>query len=151
MRNDVRVLIGADIAGFDMKEEVLAILDSKGYNITDVQGSNSKFSDFSDVAELLAEGIQKGEYDRGILICGTGCGMCIAANKFRGVRAGIAYDVFPAVLASADNNTNVLCTGAWVVESAAKCAKMLEAWLLVQYSGRDTEGMGRLAKIEAES
>ena len=150
MRLGIKVIIGADISGHDMKEEVVAILKAKGYDITDVGTSGPDYGDFSDAVELVAKGIQSGEYKRGILICGTGCGMCVAANKFHGVRAGLAYDVFPAALASADNNTNVLCTGAWVVESAEKCAKMIETWLLVQYTGRDVEGMARAARIEAE-
>lgn len=150
MRLGIKVIIGADISGHDMKEEVVAILKSKGYDITDVGTSGPDSGDFSDAVEPVAKGIQSGVYQRGILICGTGCGMCVAANKFHGVRAGLAYDVFPAALASADNNTNVLCTGAWVVESPAKCAKMIETWLLVQYTGRDVEGMARAARIEAE-
>jgi len=148
LRLGIKVIMGCDIAAHDMKEEVIAILRKKGYDVTDVGTSGPDHGDFSDAAELVANGIQSGEYQRGVLICGTGIGMCIAANKFHGVRAALAYDVFPAALASADNNTNVLCTGAWVMESAEKCAKMIETWLLVQYTGRDVEGMERASVIE---
>lgn len=143
-----RVILGCDIAAHDMKEEVLRILLQKGYDVTDVGTSGPEKGNFSDAAEIVAKGIQSGEYQKGVLICGTGIGMCIAANKFKGIRAGLAYDIFPAVLASADNNTNVLCTGAWIMPSAEQCAKMIETWLLVQYTGRDVEGMARAAQIE---
>lgn len=151
MRLGYRIILGCDIAAHDLKEEVLVILQGKGYDVTDAGTSGPDSGDFSDAAELVASGIQSGAYQRGVLICGTGIGMCIAANKFKGVRAGLAYDVFPAALASADNNTNVLCTGAWVVPSAAHCTKMIETWLLVQYTGRDTEGMARAEAIEAQN
>lgn len=150
MRLGCKVIIGADIAGHDMKEAVVRILRDKGYDVTDTNTSGPESGDFSDAAELVATGIQKGDYQKGVLICGTGIGMCIAANKFHGIRAGLAYDVFPAVLAAADNNTNVLCTGAWVIPTPEKCAKMIETWLLVKYTGRDVEGMRRADIIEAQ-
>lgn len=149
MRYEVKVILGCDIAAHDLKEEVLEILLKKGFDVTDVGTSGPDKGDFSDAAEIVATGIQRGEYQRGVLLCGTGIGMAIAANKFSGVRACVAYEVFPAVLAAADNNTNVLCSGAWCVESAKKCADMIAAWLLVQYTGRDVEGMKRAAAIEA--
>jgi len=150
MRRDQKIIMGCDIAAHDMKEEVIAILREKGYNITDAGNSGPDKGDFSDAAEIVAKGIQSGEYEKGILICGTGIGICMAANKFKGIRACTAYEICPAVLAAADNNTNVLCTGAWVQPSADLCAKMVAAWLLVEYTGRDVEGMARTAKIEAE-
>jgi ribose 5-phosphate isomerase B len=150
VRLDLKVIIGCDITAHDLKDEIVAILRKKGYEITDADTSGPEHGDFADAAEVVARGIQNGEYQRGILICGTGLGICMAANKFKGIRAGLAYDVFPAVLASADNNTNVLCTGAWVVSDAAHCAKIIEAWLLVKYTGRDAEGMRRIGIIESE-
>lgn len=150
MRRGIKVIIGCDITAHDMVQEVITILRKKGYDITDAGTSGPDCGDFSDAAEIVCRGIQSGEYQRGILICGTGIGMCIAANKFEGVRAGLAYDVLPAGLASADNNTNVLCSGVWLLENLEKCVKMLETWLIVQYTGRDVEGMERAAVIEAQ-
>lgn len=74
----------------------------------------------------------------------------MAVNKFRGVRGALCYDLERAVLAAADNNTNVLCTGGWLMPSATYAVKMIEAWLLVNYTGRDTEGMKRMEIIEKE-
>lgn len=149
MRLGLKAIIGCDITAHDLKEELLEILRKKGYDIDDAGTSGPDSGDFSDAAEIVATGIQQGKYQKGILICGTGIGMAMAANKFKGVRAGLAYDVFPAALAGIDNNTNVLCTGTWVIPSVDVCVKMIETWLLVQYTGRDVEGMERAAKIEA--
>lgn len=151
MRLGYKIMIGSDIAAHDMKNEVYAILQAKGYDIVDANNSGPEHGDFSDAAEKVCTAIQSGEYQKGILMCGTGTGICMAANKFKGIRAGLAYDIFPAALASADNNTNVLCTGAWPMPSAAFCAKMIETWLLVKYTGRDVEGMRRAGEIEANA
>lgn len=150
MRRGVKVIMGCDITAHDLMQEVMEIMRKKGYDVTDAGTSGPDEGDFSDAAEIVCTRIQAGEFQRGVLICGTGIGMCIAANKFKGIRAGLAYDVFPAGLASADNGTNVLCTGTWMQENAEHCVKMIETWLLVQYTGRDTEGMERAAVIEAE-
>lgn len=149
MRRGIKIIMGSDIAAYDFMQEVLEILRKKGYEVEDAGTSGPDSGDFSDAAREVCTRIQNNEFKRGILMCGTGIGICIAANKFKGIRAGLAYDVFPAGLASADNGTNVLCTGAWMQESAEHCARMIETWLLVQYTGRDTEGMERAAFIEA--
>ena len=112
MRLGLKTMIGCDITAHDLKNEVVAILRKKGYEIDDAGTSGPDFGDFSDAAEIVATGIQQGNYQKGILICGTGIGMAVAANKFKGIRAALAYDIFPAALAGIDNNTNVLCTGA---------------------------------------
>lgn len=150
MRPGFKIIMGCDFAAHGLKEEVAEILIKKGYDITDAGTSGPDRGDFSDAAEVVCTGIQRGEYKRGILICGTGTGICMAANKFKGIRAALVYDTFPAVFASLENNTNVICTGAWMMASAAHCVKMIEAWLLVEYAGRDAEGMARAAMIEAE-
>lgn len=149
MRRGIKIMIGCDICAHDLKEELVKAMKEKGYDVTDAGTSSADGGDFSDAAEVVCRGIQSGEYQRGILICGTGIGMCIAANKFKGVRAGLAYDVVPAGLTSQDNNTNVLCTGVWLAENFEKCLKMIETWILVQYTGRDVEGMERAAYIES--
>lgn len=150
MRLGYKIIMGADIAAHNMKEEVIGILREKGYDVEDTGTSGPEQGDFSDAAEIVARGIQEGKYQRGILMCGSGIGMAMAANKFVGVRAALTWDLERAVLAAADNNTNVLCTGGWLMPSAAYTAKMIEAWLLVQYTGRDAEGMERAAVIEKE-
>jgi len=150
MRLGYNIIIGADIASHDMKEEVLALLIEKGYVVANAGTSGSEHGDFTDAAEVVAKGIQKGEYQKGILLCGSGIGAAMAVNKFKGVRGGLAYDLERAVLMAADNNTNVICTGGWLMPDAAYAVKMIEAWLLVKYTGRDVEGMKRAEIIENE-
>ncbi len=150
MRLGYKIIVGADIASHDIKEEIITLLKEKGYDVANAGTSGPEHGDFTDAAEVVAKGIQSGEYQKGILLCGSGIGAAMAANKFKGVRAGLAYDLERAVLMAADNNTNVFCTGGWLVPNAAYAVKMMEAWLLVKYTGRDVEGMKRAEIIERE-
>ncbi|MFV0527446.1 MAG: RpiB/LacA/LacB family sugar-phosphate isomerase [Lachnospiraceae bacterium] len=150
MRLGYKIIAGADIASHDMKEEIIRLLREKGYEVTNADTSGPEHGDFTDAAEVVAKGIQEGKYQKGILLCGSGIGAAMAANKFTGVRAGLAYDLERAVLMAADNNTNVICTGGWLMPDAAYAVKMIEAWLLVKYTGRDTDGMKRAEIIEKD-
>lgn len=150
MRLGYKIIIGADIASHDIKEEIIALLQKKGYDVTNADTSGPEHGDFTDAAEVVATGIQSGGYQKGVVLCGSGIGAAMAANKFKGVRAGLAYDLERAVLMAADNNTNVICTGGWLMPSAEYAVKMIEAWLLVKYTGRDAEGMKRAEIIERE-
>ena len=150
MRLGYKIIVGADIASHDIKEEIITLLTAKGYNVTNADTSGPEHGDLSDAAEVVAKGVQSGKYQKGIMLCGSGIGAAMAVNKFKGVRGALCYDLERAVLAAADNNTNVLCTGGWLMPSAAYAVKMIEAWLLVKYTGRDTEGMERAAIIEKE-
>ena len=108
------IIIGADHRGFNLKEK-LKILLSKQYNVIDV-GTNSEASvDYPDIAEALAKAIQGGAGGKGIIICGSGVGACVAANKFRGIRAGICHDAFSAHQGVEDDDMNVICLGGGIV------------------------------------
>ena len=108
------IIIGADHRGFNLKEK-LKVLLSKKYNIIDV-GTNSEASvDYPDIAEALAKAIQGGAGKKGIIICGSGVGACVAANKFRGIRAGICHDAFSAHQGVEDDDMNVICLGGGIV------------------------------------
>lgn len=150
MRLGYKIIVGADIASHDIKEEIITLLTAKGYDVTNADTSGPEHGDFTDAAEVVAKGVQSGQYQKGIMLCGSGIGAAMAINKFKGVRGALCYDLERAVLAAADNNTNVLCTGGWLMPSAQYAVKMIEAWLLVKYTGRDTEGMERAAIIEKE-
>ena len=150
MRLGYKIIAGADIASHDIKEEIIRLLIDKGYDVTNANTSGPEHGDFTDAAEVVAKGIQSGEYHKGIMLCGSGIGAAMAVNKFNGVRGALCYDLERAVLAAADNNTNVLCTGGWLMPSAEYAVKMIEAWLLVKYTGRDTEGMERVSAIERD-
>src|SRR5699024_10705770 len=104
---------------------------------------------YLDAAEPVCKAVQAGEYDRGILICGTGQGMNISANKFTGIRSAIAYDVFAAKMSRADNNANVLCTGAWLM-TPEEGVKMVKVWLNSDYYDTNIYGLDRIRKFEKE-
>lgn len=105
-----KVVMGADHAGFQLKEHVKALLKSGGYDIEDVGTNSEESCDYPDYAKKAAESVIKNN-KLGILICGTGIGMCMAANKIRGIRAALAKDGFTAEMARKHNNANVLCMG----------------------------------------
>lgn len=150
MRLGIKVIMGCGDAIRHIVDKTLVILQEMGYDVTDASTLNQKSGDFADAAEVVAKGIQSGQYQRGVLFCGTGIGACMVANKFRGIRAGLAYENLPAALASMDYGANVLCTGAWMMDSPEKCAQMIDTWLLVGYGGSNGEWMERIHRIEAE-
>ncbi|EOH95556.1 RpiB/LacA/LacB family sugar-phosphate isomerase [Enterococcus pallens] len=150
MGSKMKIIIAYDQAISQMIKGTIAILKDHGYEITDAGAEKEAIGEFTSSAKIVSEGIQSGEYQRGILFCGSGIGVCIAANKFHGVRAALAYDILPAALSVIDNNANVLCTGAWTMESDEKCAKMIETWLMVGYNNRDEKGMKCIEMIEQQ-
>ena len=122
------IAIASDHNGFLMKEHLLQFLKEKGYAVSD-QGCFSEDSvDYPQYAMLVSEQLQKETADYGILICGTGIGMCIAANKFQGIRAALCSDVFTARMTKEHNFSNVLCLGAHSV-SQSVAAEVVLTWL----------------------
>ena len=108
------IILGADHRGFNLKEKLKAIL-SKEYTVIDV-GTNSEASvDYPDIAQAVSKEILSGNGKKGILICGSGVGACVAANKFNGIRAGICHDVFSAHQGVEDDDMNVICIGGGIV------------------------------------
>jgi len=112
----MNVTIGSDAAGFRLKEYLVTALETDGHLIHDVGCTSAEPSDYPDFAHAAGELIRSGSAERGILICGTGQGMNIAANKIPGIRAALALDTLPAFLAREHNDANVLCMGGWLVE-----------------------------------
>lgn len=110
-----KLVIGCDHAAFEMKDAVKAHLIEKGYDVVDVGTFSADSCDYPVIAHALCEKITCGERELGILICGTGIGMSLAANKHRGIRAACCSDVFSARLTREHNDANVLCFGARVV------------------------------------
>ncbi len=108
------IILGADHRGFALKEK-LKILLSKNYKVIDVGTDSEQSVDYPDIAEALAKAIQGKAGERGILICGSGVGACVAANKFKGIRAAICHDVFSAHQGVEDDDMNVLCLGGGIV------------------------------------
>ncbi|MEO8513025.1 MAG: ribose 5-phosphate isomerase B [Ignavibacteria bacterium] len=108
------IILGADHRGFNLKEK-LKVLFSKKYEVIDVGTFSDAMVDYPDIAEALAKAIQGGAAKKGIIICGSGVGACVAANKFKGIRAGICHDAFSAHQGVEDDDMNVICLGSGVV------------------------------------
>ena len=126
----MKVIMGADFGGYDLKEAVKKDLTEHGYEITDVSPDGP--ISYQDAAKPVAKGVQSGEYERGIAICGTGMGVSIIANKFRGVYAALCEGVYTAVRSKTINNTNVLCMGGFITGPYLGC-KIANAWLEAEH------------------
>lgn len=130
----MRIHLGADHAGFELKEQVERILGELGHQVTDVGTDGEKSVDYPDYAELVGRAVADGEADLGVLVCGTGLGMAIAANKVPGVRAVQAVDPEMARMARQHNDANVLTLpGRYIGPELA--AEVLEAFLGASFEG----------------
>ena len=112
----MQVAIGADHGGYTLKSDMVRVLESLGHDVID-KGAHSfdAEDDFPDFAAPVAEAVQTGDTERGIILCGSGVGACIAANKFPGVRAGLCHDTYSAAQGVRHDDMNVLCLGARVI------------------------------------
>lgn len=146
----MRVILGADHAGFDAKERVKAALIEEGYEIRDAGPAGKASCDYPDFAAAVARSVSAGEADRGILICGTGIGMSIAANKVKGIRAAVCHDLETVRMSRAHNDANILCMGARVIETETM-QEMAREWLTVPFeSGRHARRLDKIRRMEEE-
>ena len=111
----MRIAIGSDHAGFTMKQAIVGLLSELGHKYEDFGCFNSSSVDYPDIARPVAEAVSQKKFDHGILICSTGIGMSIVANKVPGIRAALCHDTFSARRAREHNDANVLCLGEWVI------------------------------------
>jgi ribose 5-phosphate isomerase B len=109
------VAVAADHAGFPLKEMVLATVKAAGHEVLDLGVFNRKAVDYPDYAAMIAQAIQKREAERGILLCGSGVGACIAANKFKGVYASVCHDTYSAHQGVEHDDMNVICLGGRII------------------------------------
>jgi ribose 5-phosphate isomerase B len=146
---DKPIAVGSDDAGFGLKESIKRYLEEQGRAVADY-GCHSPYPvDYPDVALAVARAVARGEHDRAILVCGTGIGMAIAANKVPGVYATVAHDPYSAAKARTSNNAQVLTLGARVV--APELARTLvEIWLRSEFGGGDSaRKVGKIGAAEA--
>jgi len=142
----MKVAIGSDHRGFDIKQQIIAIATELGHECIDVGTGDNNPVDYPDLAYLAATAISKKEADRAILTCATGIGMCMAANKVKGIRAALCHDELSAQISRDHNDANVLCLSADQV-GVVLLRKMVEVWLSTEFSGGRHER--RVKKIEA--
>ena len=127
-----KIIIGSDHAGFDLKNILAEYLKNNGYEITDAGTYTKESCDYPLIAKELAKEITEGRYEKGILICGTGIGMSIAANKVNGIRAAVVSDTCSAKFSRQHNNANILCLGSRIVgEELAK--DITDIWLKTDF------------------
>jgi ribose 5-phosphate isomerase B len=143
----VRIAIGSDHRGCGIKDVVFPILEAGGHTYHDFGCFTTDAVDYPDIALMVAEGVARGEYDRGILICGTGIGMCIAANKVRGIRAAQCYDVLTAHRARQHNDAQICCLAA--EEVGPKVKVIVDEFLTVKFEGgRHIIRINKIKEIE---
>jgi ribose 5-phosphate isomerase B len=146
----LQILIGSDHIGYALKEDLKAYLTQLGHEPLDVGCySSDEPEDYPDVAERLALRIAAGECGRGILVCGTGIGMAIVANKIPGVRAAVCHDPYSAERARASNDAQVIAFGALII-GAAVARKLLAIWLASEFQGgRSLPKVQKIQRIDA--
>lgn len=146
----MRIAVGSDHHGHAVRSKVVQLLQRLEHQVTDVGSNEPGPVDYPDVAQLVADSVSQGEVDRGILICGTGVGMCIAANKVSGVRAAPCHDDLTAEMSRRHNNLNVLCLSADLLGERL-IDRMVEIWLNTPFeSGRHARRVEKISILEEE-
>ncbi|WP_432817866.1 ribose 5-phosphate isomerase B [Trichloromonas sp.] len=144
------MVIASDHGGLELKDAIKRCLVSRGLSVRDFGTDNGDSVDYPDFGEKVARAVSGGEAERGILICGTGIGMSIVANKFPGVRAALVNDPFTARMAKEHNNANVLVMGGRVITPEVAC-RLVEIWLDSQFEGdRHQRRLDKISRIEDE-
>lgn len=143
-------IIASDHGGLDLKAAVRDFLEGRGISVNDLGTVSSDSVDYPDFGEKAARAIARGEAEKGILICGTGIGMSIVANKFPGVRAALATDEFTARMSKEHNNANILVMGGRVLTQDEACT-MVGVWLDAAFEGgRHQRRLDKIAQIEED-
>jgi len=141
------IALAADHAGFELKEKIAGYLETKGFEVMDLGAHDQEPVDYPDFARAIGKALQQQKADRGILICGSGVGACVAANKMSNVRAGLCHDTYSAHQGVEHDDINVLCLGARVIgEELAR--ELVMAFLSARFTGEERH-VRRLAKIKA--
>lgn len=146
----MKIAIAADHAGFEEKEKVKRALDAIGVEYTDMGTNSAESVDYPDYARKVGEAVAAGEFDKGILVCGSGTGMAIAANKVPGIRAAVAWNEEIARLSRQHNNANVLSLAARYIPDDEQ-EKIVKAWLSTDFEGgRHERRVEKITQIEKE-
>jgi ribose 5-phosphate isomerase B len=144
----MKIAVGSDHGGIHLKKEIIAYLQSKEIAFEDCGAFVEESVDYPDYASPVGNKVVNKEVDLGILVCGTGIGMSIAANKMRGIRAAVVSDEFSARMSREHNNTNILCLGERVV-GRDLALSIMDAWLTASFQGnRHQRRIEKIAKLE---
>lgn len=144
----MKIALGSDHGGFELKETIMKFLHDRGYEVIDVGVNSTESVNYPEYAFNVTDRITSGEATRGVLICGTGIGMCIAANKVKGIRAALCHDVFTAKMAREHNDANILCLGERTLKKEL-ALDILETWLNSSFEGgRHQKRLDAIASYE---
>ncbi len=131
---DLKIAIGSDHAGFELKEKIVEYLTSNNYNFKDFGTFTPESCDYPKIAQIVASEVSNKAFNRGILVCGSGIGMSIAANKFKGVKAALCWNSFTAKSSRTHNDSNILCLGQRVTEENL-ALEIVDLWLKSEFEG----------------
>ncbi len=144
----MRIAVGTDHRGYGIRKRLIESLQRHGHEVLDVGSDSPDPVDYPDIAARVAGMVSQGQVDRGVLVCGTGLGMCIAANKFPGVRAAPCYDELSAEISRRHNDLNVLCLSGDLM-SERLLERVVEIWLNTPFDGgRHARRLEKIRKLE---
>jgi ribose 5-phosphate isomerase B len=147
----MKIAVGADHRGLTLKSRLVALLQQQGHDISDEGTHTSESVDYPDFAALVASKVASGDVQRGILICGTGIGMQIAANKYPHVRAAVCHDELEAEMSRRHNDTNVLCLPGHLV-GERRVDQLVSTWMATEFEGgRHARRIEKISQIEQEA
>jgi ribose 5-phosphate isomerase B len=144
----MKLVISADHAGFPLKEDVRTYLTKQGHEIVDLGAYNAEPSDYPDFAEKVGDAINQGVSKRGILICGSGVGVCVAANKIPGIRAGMCHDTYSAHQGVEHDDMNVIVLGARIIGTAL-AYEVVDAFIKAEFIAKEERFLRRFNKVMA--
>jgi ribose 5-phosphate isomerase B len=142
----MKVAVGSDHLGIGLKNKIISEFSKKEYEFEDYGVYNEQPIDYPDIALKVAKAVVAGEYERGILICGTGIGMAISANKVKGVYAAVCHDLYSTERSILSNNIQIMCMGALVI-GPATAISLLDRWLKLEF--KNSPSAKKIAKIKA--
>ena len=148
----MKLAVGGDHAGFPLKGPVIAFLRAQGHDVEDFGTHSAEPVDFPDIARLVCGAVTSGAAERGLMICGTGVGACIAANKIPGIRAALCHDTYSAHQCVEHDDVNVACIGAWII-GIKMIEEVLQAFLAAEFSTAEEfrRRVQKLAALEQEA
>ena len=146
----MKIIIGSDHAGFELKEDLRAYLREQNFEVVDWGVQSESAVDYPDIGSAVAEQVSKGEFERGILVCGSGIGMSIVANRFAGVRAAVCQDLYTARMSREHNDANILALGGRLTGKGL-AREILKVWLESGFQGgRHQRRLDKIRAIEEQ-
>jgi len=143
----MKIAIGCDELAVDLKNALIEVIKEKGVEYEDFGVYTPEKVDYPDIAKMVVSEVQKGNFDRGILVCGTGVGMAICANKFKGIRAAVCHDIYSAQRSILSNDCQILAMGSLIIGKGL-AQEILKVWLGIQRTGGTVSKVKKITELE---